>query len=367
MPVNRLSSKEEKQLSSNAAKMGSSSALDLGNLLFAAISANISVGASVGQVLSDVDEMSKIDVNDVLDVRREDTSRWEIVTVTNMSRNSKKQPFVQVQFDSGATEWINFNSERLSLFGQQTGKKHHRRFVGEYVEAQRMHPQPQGCAQPYIPAVVLEVTNTAVKVRYMNLGPEFDEWYDMQGDGQQRLTPGYFSTEKEKDFQARMHSLDFRIQEVEKDGNCMFRAISHQMYNDVDVHKIIRDRCCDYMTSKSERFKDYVDGDFASYLAEKRTESCWGDMPEIIACAEICERPVEIWSSELSESKPMHRFDISVRKNSDDDLRLSIDDAVNNSETIEVEPIRCCPCPNTKSLYLNPAAFDPLFFSRIYT
>jgi OTU domain-containing protein 5 len=98
----------------------------------------------------------------------------------------------------------------------------------------------------------------------------------------------------------RRQSLE--ITSIEGDGNCMFRAVAHQVYGDDRLHMLVRTKCCDYMASEAAYFEPFVEGgidEFAAYLAHKRTSGVWGDDPEIQACCELYDRPAEIYGFDL--------------------------------------------------------------------
>lgn len=74
------------------------------------------------------------------------------------------------------------------------------------------------------------------------------------------------------------------IEAVEGDGNCLFRAVAHQIYGDENLHNLVRQKCLDYMESESDFFSQFVEGGremFPFYLRAKRMDACWGDDPEI--------------------------------------------------------------------------------------
>lgn len=46
-----------------------------------------------------------------------------------------------------------------------------------------------------------------------------------------------------------------RIKEMEGDGNCLFRAVSDQVYNgNQEHHEMIRQACMDYIEAEKEFF-----------------------------------------------------------------------------------------------------------------
>ncbi|KAJ8531750.1 hypothetical protein ON010_g14212 [Phytophthora cinnamomi] len=94
-------------------------------------------------------------------------------------------------------------------------------------------------------------------------------------------------------------TLGLRIYDIEGDGNCLFRSVSHQIYGDDSHHAIVRAACMDYMESEKEYFEPYVVGDMAAfmrYLRYKRRDGVWGDDPELQALCELYDRPAEVFA-----------------------------------------------------------------------
>ena len=118
---------------------------------------------------------------------------------------------------------------------------------------------------------------------------------------------------------------NFEIQKIPDDGNCLYGSFAHQVYGDYSFHKLLREKCCDYMELNSERFKlfivedDYVN--FAHYLHTMRTLRTWGGNIEITALSEMYQRRVEIYAQETT---PRTTFSDSVNYNNDfPPIRLS--------------------------------------------
>ena len=98
---------------------------------------------------------------------------------------------------------------------------------------------------------------------------------------------------------------NFEIHKVPDDGNCLFSAISHQVYGDICFHDLIREKCCKFMQLHATRFGDFVDTDtqyinFKDYLDQMGTLGTWGDNLEIIALSELYQRPVEIYDQQTT-------------------------------------------------------------------
>ena len=92
------------------------------------------------------------------------------------------------------------------------------------------------------------------------------------------------------------------IVDMTSDGNCLFRAISDQLYRDYgNSHEEIRSDICDYMEANEDDFgvflvlddddaKDEEDAeDFESYIRGMRMDGEWGGNLELVAAARLYE------------------------------------------------------------------------------
>ena len=62
--------------------------------------------------------------------------------------------------------------------------------------------------------------------------------------------------EKENNFRRVLALKGMKIKEIEGDGNCLFRAISDQIYQgDQSHHDLIRQACMDYIENEREFFE----------------------------------------------------------------------------------------------------------------
>lgn len=96
---------------------------------------------------------------------------------------------------------------------------------------------------------------------------------------------------------------------MEGDGNCLFRAISDQIYNgDQSHYDLIRQSCMDYIQSEKEFFVQFIIGgedNFSQYVDRKRQDGVWGDDIELQAMSEIYDSPIEIYAY---RAEPMRTF-----------------------------------------------------------
>jgi len=106
---------------------------------------------------------------------------------------------------------------------------------------------------------------------------------------------------KEQQFHTSLSHRNLQIKQVQGDGNCLFRAISDQIYGEESFHRAIRRVCMDYIELESDFFKNFiVQGanpmKFREYIVKKREDGIWGDDIEIQAASEIYNRSVEIFA-----------------------------------------------------------------------
>ncbi|RQM23345.1 hypothetical protein B5M09_011802 [Aphanomyces astaci] len=96
-----------------------------------------------------------------------------------------------------------------------------------------------------------------------------------------------------------LHRMNLRLHAVEGDGNCLFRAVSHQLYGDDQHHGIVRRFCMDYMELQRHFFEPFIVGDasaFDRYVRHKRLDAVWGDDPELQALCELYDRPAQVFA-----------------------------------------------------------------------
>lgn len=114
------------------------------------------------------------------------------------------------------------------------------------------------------------------------------------------------SSYNDKDLRDLIHNGKRFIIEMESDGNCLFRAISHQLYQDYGAkHDVIRHEVCNYLEKNEKDFGVYLlmDEDeedvreFQSYVSEMREDGTWGGDVEIVCAARLYRRNIMIFSA----------------------------------------------------------------------
>ncbi|KAL3916954.1 MAG: hypothetical protein SGILL_004940 [Bacillariaceae sp.] len=94
------------------------------------------------------------------------------------------------------------------------------------------------------------------------------------------------------------HNLE--VLEMSPDGNCLFRALSDQLYGDYgNDHANIRAEICDFMESNKQDFTDFLvveddsdqqeedARDVEHYIEQMREDGKWGADIEIMAAARL--------------------------------------------------------------------------------
>ena len=85
---------------------------------------------------------------------------------------------------------------------------------------------------------------------------------------------------------------------MERDGNCLFRAVADQVYCDFNLHANVRNLCADYMEEEEKYFSEFqieliFSVDYPTYIDNLRKDGVWGGNPELIALSHIYKRPIE--------------------------------------------------------------------------
>lgn len=102
---------------------------------------------------------------------------------------------------------------------------------------------------------------------------------------------------------ANLHPFNLSIAHIQGDGNCFFRAISHQLYGHEDSHAELRLQCIAHIEAERDYYANFVEGEsFENYIKRMRKPGSWADNIEINALAELLEARIEIY---VVDSKPI--------------------------------------------------------------
>eukprot|EP01114_Cavostelium_apophysatum_P019962 TRINITY_DN6573_c0_g1_i2.p1 TRINITY_DN6573_c0_g1~~TRINITY_DN6573_c0_g1_i2.p1 ORF type:complete len:503 (+),score=145.03 TRINITY_DN6573_c0_g1_i2:119-1627(+) len=92
-----------------------------------------------------------------------------------------------------------------------------------------------------------------------------------------------------KKFNDQLNLFGLLVKDVAGDGNCLFRAVSDQMYGHPELHAQLRDQACNFIARNRENFEPFIEDDvpFDKYVAEMRQSSTWGGNMEIQALSSV--------------------------------------------------------------------------------
>ncbi|OMO73610.1 Ovarian tumor, otubain [Corchorus olitorius] len=84
----------------------------------------------------------------------------------------------------------------------------------------------------------------------------------------------------------RLQTYGFVEHKVPGDGNCQFRALSDQLYQTPDNHKVVRRQVVNQLKSHRETYEGYVPMDYDDYLKKMSKSGEWGDHVTLQAAAD---------------------------------------------------------------------------------
>lgn len=95
---------------------------------------------------------------------------------------------------------------------------------------------------------------------------------------------------------AQLRSLGLYAVETIGDGNCLFRALSDQLYGSPNYHLQLRAEICDWITSHQTRYEPFVEDDrgIEVHLRNMRTRGTYGGHLELSAFAHLKHRNVKV-------------------------------------------------------------------------
>ena len=77
---------------------------------------------------------------------------------------------------------------------------------------------------------------------------------------------------------ARFGLMGMRMITVASDGNCQFRAVSHQLFGTEEHHREVRHRALEYIRAQKQQFACFCgDAHFERYLQKMERDRAWGD------------------------------------------------------------------------------------------
>mmetsp|Transcript_86187 Transcript_86187/g.230844 ORF Transcript_86187/g.230844 Transcript_86187/m.230844 type:complete len:245 (-) Transcript_86187:125-859(-) len=80
-----------------------------------------------------------------------------------------------------------------------------------------------------------------------------------------------------------LEKVGLRIHKVKDDGNCLFRALAHQLLGDEEAHAGVREEVVKQMKAHREEYEVFMETPWEEYLATIGEDGAWGGHLEIKA------------------------------------------------------------------------------------
>uniref|UniRef100_U5GMN8 OTU domain-containing protein n=1 Tax=Populus trichocarpa TaxID=3694 RepID=U5GMN8_POPTR len=123
------------------------------------------------------------------------------------------------------------------------------------------------------------------------------EGYNSADEQNPCYVSSYDDFERERQFEIDIRrSKGLEVKRMLEDGNCLFRAVTDQVYGDSEMYDLARQMCVDYMERERDHFSQFITEGFTSYCKRKRRDKVYGNNVEIQALSEMYNRPIHIYS-----------------------------------------------------------------------
>lgn len=99
----------------------------------------------------------------------------------------------------------------------------------------------------------------------------------------------------ERDLNAQLKRMGLYAANTTGDGNCLFRALSDQLYGHSARHAQLRQETCDHLAARPEKFAGFVDDKpFDQYIKLMRENGTYGGHLELHAFAQMKQKQIKI-------------------------------------------------------------------------
>jgi len=85
---------------------------------------------------------------------------------------------------------------------------------------------------------------------------------------------------------ARLRTYGLKEHVVRGDGNCQFRALADQFFNDVERHAEVRRRVIGQLRARPDDYSMFVPDDYSVYVNKMALDGTWGDHLTLQAAAD---------------------------------------------------------------------------------
>ena len=118
-----------------------------------------------------------------------------------------------------------------------------------------------------------------------------------------RIAPKGANTEN---LEKKLLLRNLRIVDVLGDGNCFFRALSHQLFDNAEIHQIVHQAATDQDLHNPELYKEsLINNDIQHFVLSLSKDREWADNHEIQAAADVFGVSIEIINSNSVSFAPV--------------------------------------------------------------
>eukprot|EP01084_Bolivina_argentea_P081818 148137_1 len=120
-----------------------------------------------------------------------------------------------------------------------------------------------------------------------------------------------FETQIKEEFNdaiQQIENLNWKVNEIDCDGNCLYKCFAYEMYGNISKHMFVRNECCEYINNNKEFFMNFIP-DFDSRMKEKNLEYEWGDHIDITALSELYNVTVHVYEYDKEFNTMYMSFD----------------------------------------------------------
>ncbi len=197
-------------------------------------------------------------------------------------------------WDSKFDEWLNIDKDldRISDFGTKSSEQTSLSVINH------MSPQRNNQHQSvHLPSQTMRSTASSTS----SIAITEENGFDLENVDPKFRAEFEAEINREMVFLQKLAAMKLMVIDIDGDGNCLFRAISHQLFLTEDKHLELRHKCVEHMRKHRERFESFCSVPFDQYLTEMGKVGTWGDDLEIRALEEVFDRIVRIYSSNASD------------------------------------------------------------------
>lgn len=81
---------------------------------------------------------------------------------------------------------------------------------------------------------------------------------------------------RDQQFTSALETKGLHVFTIQGDGNCLFRAVSHQLYMNQNMHEELRNKVVKHLIEHRDRFELFCDEDYDEHINTMRKVTTWG-------------------------------------------------------------------------------------------